>query len=368
MPQNPNILICPLDWGLGHATRCVPVIRHLQQLKCKVFIAGSGRSLVFLKSEFPNCVFIDLPSYRFFYGKLLPMTLAMLLSSPLIMWGIFREHQRLKRIIKTHDIHGVISDNRFGLWNKNIPCVYLTHQVKIKAGQKLKFLEPLLFRFHRRFIKKYHRLWIPDFESTPNLSGELAHEFDGIKTHIYIGPLSRFAYDQTGKHNGIVDDKIDILAIISGPEPQRSIFESRIISQVSKTGKKTILLQGIPGNKNEAQTIDNLSIYPHQETSRMVELIQTAELIICRPGYSSIMDLAVLGKKAFFVPTPGQTEQEYLAKYLYEQGICDYAPQDSFDIGEAIVKDACASGFANFGSTNLYEQSVEQFVGYICSR
>jgi uncharacterized protein (TIGR00661 family) len=357
MPETPHILVCPLDWGLGHATRCVPIIRRLISLKCRVLIAGSGRSLNFLRSEFAEATFIHLPSYRFFYSSKNRMAGSMLLSTPMILWGIFCEHRLLKKIIRKHQVHAVISDNRFGLWNKSIPCVYMTHQVRIKTGPGLRFLEPVLHKINRLFLKKFNWLWIPDNENTPNLSGELSHQALAGLNHRFIGPLSRFSGSEP------IDDQpeeesCDILALISGPEPQRSIFESMIIEQASTVQKKIILLRGLPGGKTNLEINNNLSIYPHLESDRLKRLIVNAGIVVCRSGYSTIMDLAVLGKKAFFVPTPGQTEQEYLAKYLREQSICNFSPQNDFKIAEVTEQSDLFSGFRNFKCENELENAL----------
>jgi uncharacterized protein (TIGR00661 family) len=338
----------------------------LIRLKCNVIIAGSGRSLDFLKQELPECSFIQLPSYRFKYSSKGLMTLAMLLSTPMIFYGIYKEHQRLKKIVRQYQIDGIISDNRFGLWSNEVPCVYITHQVKIRPNPALKFSEPLLHRFHRYFIKKYDWLWIPDMETEPSLSGELAHDFDASVNHLYIGPLSRFSDLEPEKVDvGQNIGQADILAIVSGPEPQRSIFESMIIDQAGTVQEKIILLQGIPGREMKVVKNGNLTIYPHLETSRLKQAIDQAGIILCRSGYSSIMDLAVLGKKAFFVPTPGQTEQEYLAKLLAEKGLCNFVPQHAFKLADVIKKSASYRGFEKLQFASSVEQALDNFVDHI---
>lgn len=364
----PTILVCPLDWGLGHATRCVPLIRHLIELKCRVIIAGSGRSLDFLKQEFPDCDSVYLPSYRFVYGKSIRMSLAMLFSLPMILMGIIKEHILLKKIIRQHCIDGVISDNRFGLWYRELPCVYMTHQVKIKAGKNLKMVEHLFYRLHKSFISKYNMLWIPDVAEAPSLSGELAHGFELKTCHKFIGPLSRF--ELTANHKAVPDETFvaDVLVIISGPEPQRSIFESIIIGQAKSVKKKIIILQGLPGKGSDPILKDNMVIYPHLETPLLEMMIKKAGLVICRPGYSSVMDLAALGKKAFFVPTPGQTEQEYLAEYFSRQGIAAFQPQKRFRLVEAI---SFAPGFSGFEPDRYATKSfdaVKSFVDEVCNK
>lgn len=295
------------------------------------------------------------------------MALAMLLSAPLILYGILREHLALKSILKEYNIHGLISDNRFGLWSKGIPNIYMTHQVRIKTNSNLAFLEPMLFKIHKYFIRKYDFLWIPDYETEPSLSGELSHNFDESIQRHYIGPLSRFA--GSGKDDEFNDiESADILAIVSGPEPQRSIFETMITEQASGVQEKIILLQGIPGKKVEPLIKDNLTIYAHVESNRLKNMIENAGIILCRAGYSSVMDLAVMGKKAFFVPTPGQTEQEYLAEIFHQQEIASYSPQQSFKLADVISKSSAFKGFGGFKFTSGVEQAVQQFVDYICKQ
>lgn len=295
------------------------------------------------------------------------MALAMLLSSPLILYGIFNEYLALKRIIKKYNIHGLISDNRFGLWNKSIPCVYMTHQVRIKTNSNLSFLEHILFKIHKYFIKKYDFLWIPDYETEPSLAGELSHHFDESIQRHYIGPLSRFAGSE--KDNEINEsDRIEILAIVSGPEPQRSIFETMITEQASGIQEKIILLQGIPGKNMEPVVKGNLTIYAHVESNRLKNMIINAGIVLCRPGYSSVMDLAVMGKKAFFVPTPGQTEQEYLAKIFQRQEIANFLPQQNLKLADVINKSSAFKGFSGFQYTSGVKRAVEQFVDYICKQ
>lgn len=364
----PAILVCPLDWGLGHATRCVPLIKKLIELKCRVILAGSGRSMDFLKLEFPECDFVHLPSYRFIYSHSGKMKLAMLLSAPLIFQRIIKEHRQLKEIISQYEVDGIISDNRFGLWSRVVPCVYMTHQVRIKAGKRLRILELLLFRLHKFFISKYHMLWIPDVAKVPNLSGELAHGINLQIRHEFIGPLSRFG---SPAHKEAVPDGsvvAEVLVIISGPEPQRSIFESIIIEQAKSVKRKIVLLQGIPGNGSNPTVKDNLMIYPHLETKQLETMIQKAGLVVCRPGYSSVMDLAVLGKKAFFVPTPGQTEQEYLATYFFQQGIAGFLHQRKFRLDEAIKISEGFSGFEPDTFSINAAEAVKRFVDEVCNK
>lgn len=292
---------------------------------------------------------------------------AMLRSLPSILYGIYREHKLLKKLIAIHNIHGVISDNRFGLWNRNIPCVYMSHQVRIRAGKFLGFTEPLLFSIHKWFIHKFDFFWIPDIIDQPNLSGQLSHPAVELKPQ-YIGPLSRFEALKSTSQGFTHSGKPEILAIISGPEPQRTIFEKMIIEQSSNSSYEIVLLRGIPGQKPVVEKKGNITIYNHLDSETMAGLIKSSSIILSRPGYSTIMDLAVLGARAFFIPTPGQTEQEYLARYFKTAKLCNYTSQNRFRLDEVIAASDGYKGLGGFNKSGESFRAVKNFVEYICRK
>jgi len=324
--KNKIILISPLNWGLGHATRIVPIINKLKYNN-KIIIASDLIPYQFLKTEFPNIKIIKFPSYTVKYSKKkFFMPIKMLFLSPKIFLGIIKEHFLLKKIIKKHNIDIVISDNRFGLWNKNIYTIFITHQIMIKMTKRLELMEYTVFLLNKFFISKYNELWIPDFEGDNNLSGELSHKYSAHKKTKYIGILSRFEKF----HQNIVESskkKYDIVAIISGPEPQKTMFFEIINEKFKNTNKKTLIIQGKPGNLFVKRN-KNVEIINHLETNEMFYVLKNSELIISRAGYSTIMDLQVLNKKAILVPTPGQTEQEYLANYLINNKLFYFVKQN----------------------------------------
>ena len=347
MPKDNNILICPLDWGIGHATRCVPIIKILSDKGCNVVIAADNRPLAFLKQEFPGLTFIRFPGYRIRYQKKCSLFFTMLWQIPRIVIGIIREHQKLREIVRDYQVQAVISDNRFGLWHKNIFSIYLTHQIIIKSASGNYFLELILYRIHKYFIRHYDECWIPDAEGENNLSGDLSHRFKLSRNSYFIGPLSRFTLSDQDKEMEIStgqDLDIDIMVIISGPEPQRSFFEEMITEQIQKSNLKSVIVKGITEvNTNETHN-ERLEIYSHLPTDKMKTLIERSGMIICRPGYSSIMDLAALGKRAIFIPTPGQTEQIYLAKYHKSKNCFFYMNQKDFDLKYALQKSKSYQG------------------------
>lgn len=316
MKTGKRILVCPLEWGLGHATRCVPVIRELTKQGAEVIIGSHGRPLAFLRREFPEMLFIEMPGYRFRYPEKRSMALHMLFSAPRILRGIRGEHRLLNRIVKDFRIDAVISDNRYGCWNDNIPCIFITHQLRILAPPLYRWWsEPVLLSMNRNFISKYDELWIPDREGEFNLSGVLSHPGRLPANAHYIGPLSRFDMDFEPEDHDPSFQR-DVLVILSGPEPQRTVLEQMIFGQIRDFGGSALIVRGITENDGFFRLSGSIEVYDHMDTNILARYILNARTIVCRPGYSTLMDLFTLGKRALLIPTPGQTEQEYLASYL----------------------------------------------------
>ena len=356
MKKLKKILVCPLDWGIGHATRIVPIINILIDKDFEVIIASDKRPLAFLKTEFPDLQFIKFEGYNITYPEKGSMVLKMFFLLPKIIFKIFSEHRKLKKIIQKHQIDIVFSDNRYGLWNKKIPCIFMTHQIMIKMPRNFKFLEKFLYKINKLIIKKYDECWIPDNQGSPNLSGDLSHKFSPSEKSFFIGSLSRFNDQLPTKK---IDVKTDILALISGPEPQRSIFEEKILSQLKNLKLKSVVVRGMPENENPDNRDKNVKVYSHLNSKKLSEYILNSKLIICRPGYSSIMDLAALNKKAIFVPTPGQTEQEYLAKYFHEQKIFYSVKQKDLDIKKAIENSKNFSGLSIKNDYSILKERIK---------
>lgn len=316
-------LVAPLNWGLGHATRCIPLIQKLLSEGHEIIIATDGHPMELLKAAFPDLTYIELPSYPIRYNKGKSQLTAMLRSIPVILWGIIREHHQLKKIIREHQIERVISDNRFGLWNKHLHSTYITHQLMIKMPKGLGFMTPVIWLGHRFFINRFDVCLIPDFEGEDNLSGDLSHKYPLPRHARFIGPLSRFA-ELSSKTKNTPDSTYDVVVLVSGPEPQRTIFEQQLIKRFKNTTERVLIIQGLPANKTSGQieeTHENMTILPHLDTSNLAGILLQAKKIICRSGYSTIMDLHALNclDKAELIPTPGQTEQEYLALYLKQK-------------------------------------------------
>lgn len=330
-----NVLLCPLDWGLGHASRDIPIIyKLLDTNRFNVLIGADKAPYYLLKTEFPTLQFVKFPSGTIRYSRSLPMALMLLFYLPKLIIGYFKEHKRLKTIIKEHKIDVVISDNRYGLWNKKVVTVFITHQLKVIFPKSAKWLESAFYKLSTRIIQKFDYCWVPDYEEKINLSGKLAHPIEIPANVKYIGALSRFSIEKYKSLKSEVK-KFDVLAILSGPEPQRSVLEKLIIRYFRNTDKMVLIVRGIPWKK-QGQTIhNNIQLVSHLTPDLLNAYIQNAQYIICRAGYSSIMDLFILGKTAVIIPTPGQTEQEYLANILHENKLFVKANQNKLEFEEA---------------------------------
>lgn len=331
MNRHKTALICPLNWGLGHATRVVPIIKTLLENDIKVVIASYGNSGLFLKKEFPQVKHMNLPGYSVRYSKRKSQLLPMLFLAPAILYWSIKEQRKIKALILSQNIDIIISDNRFGCRAKSTYNIFITHQLKVKFPQGIRFLEPLYQFLSGQFIIKYHECWIPDFENGVNLAGELAHSKTRLRNINYIGPLSRFDKFYSSE----TEKTIDIIFLLSGPEPQRSILEDIIFEQTKESSLKMVMVRG---SNSKQKNQFNYPVYNLLNTNNLYGLVKQSKLVVCRSGYSSIMDLVTLKQKAVLIPTPGQTEQEYLAQYLLEQKIFYSVSQGEFNLEEAIEK------------------------------
>ncbi len=333
MPGKKNILICPLNWGLGHASRCVPVIRILNEAGNNVIIAAAGSALELLKCEFPQNSFIHFNDYNIRYSKGKNLAWKILFQIPKIVFRIIWEHNKLKSIIKQHYIDVVISDNRFGLWNNNIRSIYITHQLFIKTPGGNAWQEKLLKKIHFWFISKFDVCWIPDLPGEINLSGELSRKFAVPENAKFIGLLSGF-YASVKP----AEIEYDICVLISGPEPQRTIFQDLLIGQIKNTSLHVVVILGKPSETKAKIREENNTIISFLSPAEIREYFCKSKYVIARSGYSTIMDLAATGRKALLIPTPGQPEQEYLAVYLEKKKLFFTCRQDKFDVTRALEK------------------------------
>lgn len=317
-----NILIAPLNWGLGHATRCIPIIRELEKNGFNPILASDGVALKMLQKEFPHLLTLELPSYEIEYAKKgEDFKWKLIKNSPKMIEAIFDEKKIVKKWIAQYHLHGIISDNRLGVYSKKIPSVFITHQLNVLSGKTTWISSKL----HQHFIKKFNECWVPDFEEKPNLTGKLGHLKSSNINLKYIGPLSRLEKKE-------LPIRYDLMVILSGPEPQRTFLEQKLTQEIQLFAGKVIFIKGIMEDEQKMKQVENVVFYNFMTSNELEKAFNESEMILCRSGYTTIMDLAKLHKKAFFVPTPGQFEQEYLAKKMKRDGLAPFANQDDFRI------------------------------------
>jgi UDP-N-acetylglucosamine transferase subunit ALG13 len=328
--NNNRILIAPLDWGLGHATRCIPIIKYLLSQNCTVIIGAEGSTAALLKSEFPETLILPLKGYRIKYSRnRFAFLLKIVTQLPRILKVIHYEKKWVEDAIKSHNINGVISDNRMGFFSDKTSSVYITHQLLIKTG--VKFFDKIAQKIHYHYINKFSVCWVPDFDREITLAGDLSHpkKLPSVPVQ-YLGALSRFNRLEIAL-------EYNLCIVISGPEPQRSVFEKIILSQMHLCKEKMVMVRGLPNEEKPfIHSFENLTIYNHLDAKNLNAMIETSESVLSRSGYSTIMDLITLNKKAILVPTPAQPEQEYLANHLKNNGLFHFVEQKDLNIIEAL--------------------------------
>ncbi len=307
--KHKKILISPLDWGLGHASRIIPIINLLQKNKNEIIIAANTGTKEYLKKYFPYLKIVDIPGYKITYSDK-NLIFKLILQIPKIIVAIKREHKFLKKIIETEKINCVISDNRYGLWNKNIKSIFITHQINIKLPPKFRFLEKKIYKINKLLIERFDYCLIPD-EPNSKFTGELTNKYQLPKNAVFIGLLSRFTEIKKTENN--TNNKFDIFVILSGAEPQKTKFLNLIIDKFIKTDYKVLIISGKINTKQKL--IKNIKILPHLTDNEFINIVKNTPYIISRAGYSTIMDLIILQKTAILIPTPGQTEQKYLSQH-----------------------------------------------------
>lgn len=315
-----KILIAPLNWGLGHATRCISIIRQYLDLGNEVVLGGDGDSLLLLHRTFPKLRVINFPSLELCYDEDAKQRKFYWRSIPILLRSAIADHYYLRQTLAIEQFDLVISDNRFGFFSRDVHCVYITHQLYPILPKHLFLFQPLVRWLHARVYNRYDEVWVPDYEDTrDNLSGDLSHGGHFDKRAKYIGPLSRFSLCANEKKQmGCRINNYSTVAILSGLEPQRTIFEQQILHRFSISTDSLLLVRGKVSEPQTTIQKNNITIVPNINDSEMVIAMTNAQKIIARSGYSTIMDLEALGvlSKAELHPTPGQSEQEYLAQRL----------------------------------------------------
>jgi uncharacterized protein (TIGR00661 family) len=329
----PRILLAPLDWGLGHTTRCIPLIRELLSHEAEVFLAGNGAQLEMLAQEFPDLPMLPLRGYDIRYSsRKRGFVWNIIRQLPKINRATQSENAWLKEMVLEYDFDAVISDNRYGLYHPAIPCIFITHQLAIQSPLG-RWNEKILQKWNYKYLNRFRECWIPDMAGSQNLAGDLSHPVNKpIIPARYIGLLSRF------ERKGAAEKKNHLLIILSGPEPQRSILEDKLINEIVHYSGTADIVRGLPATAMLMPSTNQIQFFNHLPAMELNKKIEEAEFVISRCGYSTVMDLVKLQKKSILIPTPGQTEQEYLSRYLSGRKIAYCISQDEISLETHLQK------------------------------
>lgn len=352
-------MVAPLNWGLGHATRSMPVIDQLLAWGAQVILAGDGRSMHLLRQEYPHLEHVELPSYHVRYTSGSSMPLVTLLRTPIYLNAIYREHHALDRLAGTHRLDLVISDNRYGMWTNKVPCVFMCHQIAIIPPRPAGWTSPGFYWLQRAFYAGFRQVWVPDFAGSPNLTGRLSHGYVNDDRLRYIGPMSRFMNMAPNPDTGF---RADYVVVLSGPEPQRSLLEAAIVKQAKGIPADFLLVQGKTESFKESRQ-GNLRFVSFLTARELYGTLSHARAVIARAGYSTVMDLCFLKRKAILIPTPGQTEQEYLAARLEREGMAVVQRQGRLNLKEALERAEGLSGFTDLSGNISLQKELAQALG-----
>ncbi len=350
-----RIFVSPLNWGLGHASRCVPIINELLRIGADPIIGADGSAAIFLKEIFPDLQFVTMPDCNVHY-KYNSMLLNIGLQLPSLIKLLNQERKIIKQIVKEYKIQGIISDNRYGIAHAGIPSVFIGHQLDIKIPGLL--ISKAVNYQNRQMLAKFDSVWVPDYDSPDNLSGELSKGFKHRDLR-FIGPLSRLNTETAPLKD------YQVVAILSGPEPQRTNFEKLLTTQLIKLEIPSLLVRGILKKGNDEQH-GHLVIKNFADENEIAALIKGSELFISRSGYSSIMDLAKMkSNHLLLVPTPGQTEQEYFAKRFSENGSALTQHQQKLNLKFAWENRKKSSGLSFKYDQELLNKALTDFLDSI---
>lgn len=326
-----RILVAPLDWGLGHSTRCIPIIQRLAERGAVPVIGADNGPLALLRSEFPHLEHVRIPGANIRYSKGQSQLWSMARQFPEMVRSVRAENALFDRIRRDLHLDAVVSDQRFGLRSPGLPSVLITHQVfpftPIAQGA--------LRKVNLRQISRFDRCWIMDEAEAPGLAGELSHGTDLPSNARYIGTVSRMRADIPA-----TSTPYRVLAVISGPEPHRTLLDAILTEQLSDIPGEHLLVRGLPG-LNAKERSGNVLCVSHMNSAELASAMAHAALVVSRSGYTTLMDLVALGRSALVIPTPGQAEQEYLGTLHSRTGRFSVQNQRAVNV-EAALRDRSA--------------------------
>lgn len=355
-----TVLVCPLNWGLGHATRCIPVIRQLLERNCRVVVAASGASLNMLQQELESGVeYEEFPGKEISYSRGKFMILKLTAQLPAFLFSIYKEYRWIQKQVKRIKPDIIISDNRYGARSKSAVSVFITHQLFVQMPPRLRLFQGIANRINHMFIRAFDNCWVPDFPDTPGLSGELSH-YRQLPFVQFTGPLSRFSETQNYQGAGFSGNlpRNFILVILSGPEPQRSILEEKLKKEL----REYVLVgfRAVPGDMRLKKSGKHYW-FDHGNSDLMGWCLKYCRVVVSRSGYTTLMDMAVFGKKAVLIPTPGQTEQEYLAGLFSRKNYTVLLDQkDLSGIHDALAECETLAGVPEITGSGLLSKCINR--------
>lgn len=345
-----NILIAPLDWGLGHTTRCVPLIQYIISKGHHVIFAGNETQRNYIQLTFPGLTCLHLEGYNVTYSTKAGMFMPALLKQvPSLIATIKKEHEWLEKIVEEHNIDAVVSDNRYGLWHNDIPCAIMTHQLQVLTGKGY-IADAVLRRLHYKYLERFDSCWVVDIQEPPGLSGKMGHPKTLPANTSYLGLLSQ-------AERGTTTHEDNILVLLSGPEPQRSMLSATLWQQALQLKQAVTFVEG-KANADEPKDIPaHITYHKLLSGKSLADALNSASMVVCRSGYSTIMDLIRLQKKAILIPTPGQTEQEYLSKELARRQVFITAGQKEINL-HLHIEAAAAFPFKKTDFDTAFKQHI----------
>ncbi len=359
-PSARKILIAPLDWGAGHTTRCLPLIAHLQALGHQAVFAGNAAQQAIVRSHMGHDVaMLPLEGYNITYSSLNRILQAgLLLQLPRILAIIKAEHNWLLQKVADNGIDGIISDNRYGLWHPTVPSVIITHQLQVLTGAGA-VADAAVRQLHYRMLARFGQVWVPDVPGGDSLAGKLAHPAALPPHTTYIGWLSRYA----GVASAPAATHAPVLVLLSGPEPQRTLLSRLLWQQVLRHQGPVIFAEGTDSAVQPAHIPPHVQWHARLAGAALQDALQQAALVVCRSGYSTLMDLAATGNRALLIPTPGQTEQEYLARHTATIGQHTATSQSATHIMRAFASWGAMAGRNTVpaGGHQLYQPILAQW-------
>ena len=399
-----KVLVAPLDWGLGHATRCVPVVREFLRAGAEVELAVVKANANFFREVFPDLRQRLAPSYNIVYPKHGYNMALWLLKNSVHLNAVMRyEHHFAEEMVKRHGYDVLFSDNRFAFYSKNALSIYMTHQRRIAFPRAFAAFERIGVMWHANIMRKFDEVWVPDLEIYPGYAGSLSHSgaTPGDKPMRFVGTLSRFSEmgnvgNALGNASAPVglEREVDLMsmsefmahsanvewdaapevrpqgmraaykvvAVVSGVEPARTQFEQQLREALQQIPGQHMMILGKPSAEQKTWTEGNIEFHTHLATNDFAEAVKRADFVVSRGGYSTVMDMAELGAKCIFVPTPGQFEQIVLAHDLSKAGYAVEIPADELSAETLTSAFEKSVKMPKVAKQNLLHDAVEDVV------